>query len=816
MFAILLALITTIQPTRATMPTDWPDHVLSFPYPAQTRPEKPQLILFRQDFEQLERNRSVIQTSLTIGDRRFQRGLGTHSVSHIRIRSPRPITRFRAWVGVDSNERTSGGLGSVTFHVEADGRELARSPVLRGGQPAQRMDVEVGGGTSLDLRVADAGDGPGCDHADWAEAQVELDDGSVHWLDALETGLAEPGARYPFRFLYGGRESDALLPDWPHTVQRRQVGERAITITTWADPGSGLRVILEATRFRDFPAVEWLLRFANEGTADTAVIEEVHAMDLTLRAPYAMPPYSVFRLNGGTPTPDQFEPATLPVSRSGVVTLGSGAGRSSSRNFPFFKIEARESQILVAVGWSGSWSARLECPDPATLRVTAGLEKTRFVLHPGEKVRGPRMLALYHAGDTRDSHSQFRRLIATHYAARRAGKPLLPIPFSNTCFTRGGGWLNECNAENQISLIRAYAPLGLEAVITDAGWFEGGWPAGAGNWNPRKDAYPEGMGPVAKAALDRGMVYGLWYEPERVVAGTEIHRTRPEWVLGSQAGPQETYLLNFGLPEVQEYFFRIVEGFMRLPGFRVYRQDFNMDPLAYWRYNDAQDRQGITEMKYIEGLYAYWDRLAEAWPDSLREECASGGHRMDLETVMRFQIHQKTDYWFDNEVDQASIWALSHFLPNSTFVAPIARLDDYTFHSTLATSLCIGWIADAPDFDTRRAKRLMERYLRLRPLLNGDFYPLLPYTRDLKQWMAWQHHRPDLGRGMVLAFRRPQSPYRTVEIALRGLNPKAAYTLRFESGRRSATATGAELMRGYALTIQQPHKSELIEYQERR
>jgi hypothetical protein len=30
------------------------------------------------------------------------------------------------------------------------------------------------------------------------------------------------------------------------------------------------------------------------------------------------------------------------------------------------------------------------------------------------------------------------------------------------------------------------------------------------------------------------------------------------------------------------------------PGFRVYRQDFNMDPLAYWQHNDASDRQGIT------------------------------------------------------------------------------------------------------------------------------------------------------------------------------------------------------------------------------
>ena len=55
---------------------------------------------------------------------------------------------------------------------------------------------------------------------------------------------------------------------------------------------------------------------------------------------------------------------------------------------------------------------------------------------------------------------------------------------------------------------------------------------------------------------------------------------------------------------------------MELPGFRVYRQDFNMDPLPYWRHNDTEDRQGITEIRYIEGVYAYWDRIRATWPDA--------------------------------------------------------------------------------------------------------------------------------------------------------------------------------------------------------
>jgi alpha-galactosidase len=251
---------------------------------------------------------------------------------------------------------------------------------------------------------------------------------------------------------------------------------------------------------------------------------------------------------------------------------------------------------------------------------------------------------------------------------------------------------------------------------------------------------------------------------------------------------------------------------MDLPGFRVYRQDFNMDPLPFWRHNDAPDRQGMTEMQYIQGLYAYWDRLAQTWPDSIREECASGGHRIDLETVMRFHIHQKTDYWFDNEVDQASIWSLSQYLPNSTFDAPIARLDDYTYHSVFATSLCVGWIADAPEFPKERASRMLSRYLALRHLLVGDYYPLTGYSRNQRDWMAFQFDRPDLGAGMVMVFRRGQSPYRSLEVALHGLDPAATYSFRSEMSGTLTEGKGAALMDQMVIALPEPHMSDILAY----
>ncbi|MFF7133157.1 beta-galactosidase [Streptomyces sp. NPDC008196] len=95
----------------------------------------------------------------------YAKGVGTNSVSDIQLYLAGNCSRLTAQVGVDDE---TGGAGTVTFSVIADGRTLVTTPTISGRQAAVPVDVDVSGAQVVDLKVGDGGDGNGNDHGDWA------------------------------------------------------------------------------------------------------------------------------------------------------------------------------------------------------------------------------------------------------------------------------------------------------------------------------------------------------------------------------------------------------------------------------------------------------------------------------------------------------------------------------------------------------------------------------------------------------------------------------------------------------------------------
>lgn len=119
-------------------------------------------------WREAQRDVSIERRPLSVGGRAFAGGVGTHADSVIWIELDGGAGRFSAQVGVDDG--VAAGRGSVEFYVYADDAELFASGVMRGGDAAKAIDVDVTGRRHLALIVTSGGDGAQYDHADWAEA----------------------------------------------------------------------------------------------------------------------------------------------------------------------------------------------------------------------------------------------------------------------------------------------------------------------------------------------------------------------------------------------------------------------------------------------------------------------------------------------------------------------------------------------------------------------------------------------------------------------------------------------------------------------
>jgi len=115
--------------------------------------------------------KSVDGKPITIAGTVYQHGVGSHSISNIIIDLHGAATHFSSSVGLDDEANRAG---SVIFVIIADGKEIAKTPVMRKGDAAQLISVDVTDIKQLTLQVGDGGDGENNDHADWADAQLTL------------------------------------------------------------------------------------------------------------------------------------------------------------------------------------------------------------------------------------------------------------------------------------------------------------------------------------------------------------------------------------------------------------------------------------------------------------------------------------------------------------------------------------------------------------------------------------------------------------------------------------------------------------------
>jgi alpha-galactosidase len=624
----------------------------------------------------------------------------------------------------------------------------------------------------------------------------------------------------PFSFVFGGKSSNNFIRNWEYSAEKIKSNDPAVEVSvyTYSDKGSGLVVKCRVTCFNDFHAVEWVLKFSNTSGKVAPVIEKAAVINHSFISEEEGT-FILHHAKGSNAERTDFQPIDEKMQRGKSTYMTPIGGRSSDNTaFPFFNIEFPGRQgIMVAVGWTGKWYADVSQLDEKTISLKAGMERMQLKLDSKEEIRTPKICLLFWEGaDRMIGHNQFRQFILTHHTRKVNGNHI-ELPFSTFLAREGPPPCNEhtCATESfAIALINRHKQFNIvpEVFWLDAGWYfcNGSWP-NVGNWTPNIENFPNGLKPVTDAAHKIGAKFLLWFEPERVTAGTLFAAKNPDWLLNLSGNKNS--LFNLGNSQARVWLTDYISDFLKKEGIDYYRQDFNFNPMPYWEANDKPDRIGISEIRHIEGLYAFWDSLLVRFPNLLIDNCASGGRRIDLETVSRSSPLWRTDYQYgEPDGSQCHAYGLNFYLPlhgTGNFT-----ISPYHFRSNMSASMVINWDINSKEHTQSELQKYFKDFKSFRPYYYSDYYPLTNSENMTKDnvWLAYQLNRSDKGDGIIMAFRRKNCEEGSIIIKLKGVESKENYLLKDEDSQIEVAVAGEDLLKGYKLTLNDKPGSLLIVY----
>ena len=282
--------------------------------------------------------------------------------------------------------------------------------------------------------------------------------------------------------------------------------------------------------------------------------------------------------------------------------------------------------------------------------------------------------------------------LADHRRAARRDHPqnhTLPVVFNDFMNTLEG----DPTEAKLLPLVDAAAAVGCEYFCIDAGWYDdtAGWWSSVGDWVPSTVRFPRGLAFVLDHIRSRGLVPGLWLEPEVVGVNSAAASTLPESAFLQRAGvrvrERDRYLLDLRSAAARAHLDAVVDRLVAELGVGYLKLDDNVTPGAGTDTDAPSVGHGL--LAHNRALLSWLEGVLDRHPDLVLENCGSGALRSDFAMLSRLQLQSTSDQQDPLLYPAIAVGALAHVLPEQAahWAYPQATMSDERIAFTMCTGL---------------------------------------------------------------------------------------------------------------------------------
>ncbi len=493
-----------------------------------------------------------------------------------------------------------------------------------------------------------------------------------------------------------------------------------------------------------------------------------------------------------------------------VLSIGSKRGMSSHHNNPFVILvdenttENHGDAYGFMMMYSGNHKFEIEKDFNDSIRLVAGINDYNFswsLSHESEFTT-PEMILAYTDNGLNALSNIYHNIIrenvidAKYYSINR---PVLINNWEATYFD-----FNNKKIEN---LIDKASELGIDMFVLDDGWFGKriNDNAGLGDWFVNEEKLKGGLKHIVNYANDKGLKFGLWFEPEMVNEDSDLYRAHPDWALTDPNRmpmmSRNQMVLDMSREDVQNYLFDSMSDVLESANIEYVKWDFNRAVSNLFSNVINSENQGELAHRFVLGTYSLLSRLLERFPKLMIEGCSGGGGRFDAgmlffcpqiwtsdntDPIARLSIQEGTSYGYPACTMGAHISAS----PNHQ----TGRTTSLKTREIVAQSGTFGYELDITQMDEfDKIKEQIRAFHKYDELTRRGNYYRLEKPSDKDYFTAWSFVAKNQKEALVnLVVKNKEANQKMPFVKMLGLNPDGLYVQESTDN----VFTGAALMNG--------------------